>query len=65
MFTDRILRDYCQQIREVEEKMEASYRELAEKLTHPDYKKFFARMMEEERDHERQVDSLLALFETE
>jgi hypothetical protein len=32
MFTDRILQDYCRQIREIEEKMEAGYRELAEKL---------------------------------
>ena len=65
MFTDRILRDYCRQIREVEDKMEAGYRELEEKLTHPEYKNLFARMVDEERSHQRQVDSLISLFTEE
>jgi rubrerythrin len=65
MFTDRILRDYCRQIREVEEKMEAAYRELVEKLTHPEYKSFFARLVDEERGHQGQIDSIISLFNGE
>jgi rubrerythrin len=62
MFTDRILQDYCRQIREIEEKMEAGYRELAEKLTHPEYVRLFAGLADQERDHQSKVDSLISLF---
>ena len=62
MFTDRIMQDYCQQIREVEARMEAGYREIADKLTHPEYKNLFGRLVDEERSHQRQVDSLISLF---
>lgn len=65
MFTDPILRDYCRQIREVEEKMEAVYREVEAKLTHPEYKNLFARMVDEERSHQRQIDSIISLFKEE
>lgn len=65
MFTDRILRDYCRQIREVEEKMETGYREILERLTHPEYKSIFARLVDEERGHQGQIDSIISIFKGE
>jgi rubrerythrin len=65
MFTDRLLQEYCRQIREVEEKMESSYRAIEARLTHPEYRRFFSRLIEDEREHQGQIDTLLNLFVAE
>ncbi len=62
MFTDRLLQDYCRQIREVEEKMESVYRDIEARLTHPEYRRFFSRLIQDERAHQAQIDRLLNLF---
>ncbi|MHB8907543.1 MAG: ferritin family protein [Syntrophales bacterium] len=62
MFSDRLLQEYCRQIREVEEKMESSYRDIEARLTNPEYRRFFTRLIEDELEHEEQIDTLMNLF---
>ncbi len=63
MFTDRLLREYCLQIREIEEKMEKAYRDIEAGLTHPEYRRFFARLSAEEQDHRERINEVLNLFD--
>jgi len=65
MFTDRLLRGYCLQIREVEEKMAKAYSDIEAALTHPEYRRFFARLLADEIDHQAQIDTVLNLFDKE
>ena len=63
MLTDRMFREYCSQIREVEEKMERYYRELSEELSNPEYRSIFERLAGEEAGHQARINEIIALFE--
>lgn len=62
MFTDRLFREYCLQIREIEEKMEKEYRDIVAGLTHPEYRRFFSRLLADEREHQTRIDAVINLF---
>lgn len=62
MFTDQLLRDYCLQIREIEERMEMAYREIEAELILPEYRRFFARLLVDEREHQQRIDTILEYF---
>jgi len=51
MFSNRMFCEYCNQIREVEVKMENYYRRLV------------AQLANEEREHEKRVEAIVALFD--
>ncbi len=63
MFTNRMFCEYCNQIREVEVKMENYYRKLSEELSHPEYRRLFAQLANEEREHEKRVEAIVVLFD--
>jgi rubrerythrin len=62
MFTDEHFREYISQINEIEIKMEAQYRALAESLSHPRYRRLFARLVVEEMEHQDRIDLISEMF---
>lgn len=58
MFTENDFLYYFDQLQSIEKKMFETYRNLEAQITHPEYKKIFARLAEEEKGHDKMVQNL-------
>lgn len=62
MFTEDDFLHYFDQIQEIENRMRDTYQNLHDQLENPEYKKIFARMVNEEKAHGGMVEALKKLF---
>ena len=62
MLTETDFQALCDDILGMEERMETAYRTLADKLTHPAYKRLFETLAREEQEHANRVHRLRELL---
>lgn len=62
MFTKEDFIKYFQQVLDIEKKMEETYRYLTDQITHPEYRKTFRHLADEEQVHQRKIEEIIQLF---
>ena len=58
MFSKNDLFSYFDQIQRIEERMQESYIYLHDHVTHPEYKKIFSQLIQEEIGHSNMIERL-------
>ena len=62
MFTENDFLHYFDQMQQIENKMRDTYQNLHDQLENPEYKKIFARMVNEEKAHYALIENLKGAF---
>jgi len=62
MFTEEDIFNYFDQIQSIEKKMYRVYQDLHDQLSHPDYRKIFGQLANDEQVHDAMIQGLKNLL---
>jgi len=62
MFTEEDILSYFDQLEKIENKMQKIYQDLYDQLSHPEYRKIFGQLANDEKAHDGMIQYLKDLF---
>ena len=62
MFTEDDILSYFDQLQNIEKKMQKIYQDLHDELSHPEYRKIFGQLANDEKAHDGLIQNLKDLF---
>ncbi|MHC9543917.1 MAG: hypothetical protein AB9903_30755 [Vulcanimicrobiota bacterium] len=65
MFTKKDISDFVNTVRDFEIRMEQGYLRLHQEVSHESYKKVFAELAAQERQHMKKTDAILEIMNAE